>query len=70
MLITTEGGFASGSNNLVEGSSSAAMGRNNNTIGFNSFAAGQANDIQLNARESIALGDNNKLQEELELQLL
>ena len=58
---TDRGGFASGSNNLVEGSSSAAMGRNNNTIGFNSFAAGQANDIQLNARESIALGDNNKI---------
>ena len=55
------GGFASGSNNLVEGSSSAAIGRNNNTIGFNSFTAGQNNEIQLNARESIALGDNNKI---------
>ena len=55
------GGFASGSNNVVEGSSSAAMGRNNNTIGFNSFTAGQNNEIQLNARESIALGDNNTI---------
>lgn len=55
------GGFASGSNNIVEGGSSAAIGRNNNTIGFNSFTAGQSNLIEVGARESIALGESNQI---------
>ena len=58
---TDRGGFASGSNNIVEGSSSAAIGRNNNTIGFNSFTAGQHNLVEVGARESIALGDGNSI---------
>jgi len=60
-VATDRGGFASGSNNLVEGSSSAAIGRNNNTIGFNSFTAGQSNLVEVGARESIALGENNSI---------
>lgn len=55
------GGFATGSNNRVEGSSSAAIGRNNNTIGFNSFTAGQSNLVEVGARESIALGEGNSI---------